>query len=180
MTPVEIRLFLRDREALLIHFSTLMAGDPGRCFPDDLLNARPLRGVPLSFSTIQRGDTNPVPGVGRGEAEGCIGLLVDVGPETEVLAVGPRDIGSSFNSVTGEWISSGKLPTLEACEESIKLRAPSNEWFVRGYVPIGIFLLPPLYARKTFVLEGATLYTDAKIHRDEVFGAFHDMRVFSD
>ncbi len=60
MTPDEIRRFLRDHEALLVHFSTLMATNPSRCFPDDLLNAMTLQNVPLSFSTIQRGDSNPI------------------------------------------------------------------------------------------------------------------------
>ncbi len=115
----------------------------------------------------------------RGGAEGCIGLLVDVGPETEVLAVGPGDLGSFTDPVAGEPYSDGKPPTLEACEESIRLRQPSNEWRVRGYVPIGIFVLSPLYARKASDLNGTPVYADAEIHPNEVFTAFHHMRVFS-
>jgi hypothetical protein len=169
LTPAEIRLFLRNREAFLVHFSTIMARDSDRCFPDDLLNAWTLRDVPLAFSTIQRGDSNPQGG-GRGGAEGCIGMLVNVGPETEVLGVGPEDFGS--NSVTGE--CDGDPPTLEACEKSIRLRKSSNEWFVRGYIPIGIFLLHPLYARKTFDWGCEQMPID----KDEVFSVFHDKRVF--
>jgi len=179
MATPDIRQFLRDRGALLVHFSTLMARDPSRYFPNDLLTARTLQGVPLAFSTILRGDSNPLPNVGRGGAEGCIGLVADVGPGTEVLAVGPGDNGSIYLEATGDWISGGNPPTLEACEESIRLRNPSNEWFVRGYIPIGIFLLPPLYARKPLELEGGIVYGDAKIDLDEVINVFNGMRIFS-
>jgi hypothetical protein len=96
-----------------------------------------------------------------------------------VLAVGPGDIGSSFDAATRKWNSGGNPPTLEACEESIQLRAPSNEWFVRGYVPIGIFVLPPLFARKAIDLDGSKYYGDAEIDLSEVVNAFHDMPVFS-
>ncbi len=46
-----IRDFLRQRQALLIHFSTVM-GREEFVFPDDLRNAMTLVDTPLSFSTI--------------------------------------------------------------------------------------------------------------------------------
>jgi hypothetical protein len=66
-----------------MHFSTVMARRINLVFPNDLLNAITLQGVPLFFSTIQIGVTGPH--CGKGGAEGSVGLLVDVGPETRVL-----------------------------------------------------------------------------------------------
>jgi hypothetical protein len=53
------RAFLRSRQAVLVHFSTVMAERLDLVFPEDLQQAIRLKGAPLSFSTIQAGDTNP-------------------------------------------------------------------------------------------------------------------------
>src|SRR5271166_413602 len=69
------RQFLRTRQAVLVHFSTVMSGSE-LPFPEDLHNAMNLKGEVLSFSTIQLGDTSPHRG--RGGAEGSVGLLIDI------------------------------------------------------------------------------------------------------
>jgi hypothetical protein len=92
--PFSPRDFLRSRGAVLVHFSTVMSSHPGLLYPADMRNALSLKGVPLSFSTIQCGDTNPW-GNGRGGAEGSIGVLVDIGPGTVIHSVSPHDSGSS-------------------------------------------------------------------------------------
>ena len=53
------RSFLRDRQAVLVHFSTIMASSLDLTFLKDLLKSKTLKGVPLSFSTVLKGDTNP-------------------------------------------------------------------------------------------------------------------------
>jgi hypothetical protein len=88
------REFLRSRQAVLVHFSTLMTSRPELMFPDDMRRAMGLTGIPLAFSTIQPGDTNPHRG-GRGGAEGSIGIIVDIGPVTVIHSVSPSDSGSS-------------------------------------------------------------------------------------
>lgn len=72
------RTLLRDRQAVLIHFSTAMTGHPDLTLPHDMLRAMTLTAIPLAFSTIQVGDTNPFVNGGRGGAEGSIGMLVDI------------------------------------------------------------------------------------------------------
>ncbi|WP_431321256.1 hypothetical protein [Rhizobium sp. YTU87027] len=122
---------------MLVHFSTVMDRRPELTFPDDRRNAARLQGVPLAFSTILRGDTNP-DGGGRGGAEGSVGMLVDIGPRTIIRSVSHEDSGSN------EYGSLGFDPTEENCARSIDLRKTSNEWHVQDYVPIGLFILPPI------------------------------------
>lgn len=111
-----IREFLRARKALLVHFSTVMARHD-LFFPNDLGQAMLLRDVPLSFSTIQIGDTGPH--AGQGGAEGSIGMLIDLGPDTRVLAVPPGDSGSHYDDQTGSGGSLGLEPTEQNCNDSI-------------------------------------------------------------
>jgi hypothetical protein len=81
----EIKEFLRSRQHLLAHFSTVMGRDHF-LLPDDLLNAMKLAGASLSFSTVTIGDTGPFGGPGG--AEGAIGMRVDVGLRTAIERIG--------------------------------------------------------------------------------------------
>ena len=123
------REFLRSRHAALVHFSTVMARRLDLMFPNDMRRAMTLKGVPLAFSTIQLGDTNPHM-AGPGGAEGSVGMLVDLGTSTLIKSVSPSDSGSN---ATG---SLGRPPTEANCTESIDQRATSNEWHVQDYVPV--------------------------------------------
>lgn len=95
------REFLRSRQAILVHFSTVMTGRPELVFLNDLHTAVTLQNAPLSFSTIQSGDTHP--SVGKGGAEGSVGLLADIGRETVIRSVAPSDSGSSESGSLGEY-----------------------------------------------------------------------------
>jgi hypothetical protein len=110
-----IRKFLREREALPVHFSTVMARRDHLVFPVDLKNAMTLVGVPLSFSTIQAMD-------GPENAEGSVGLVVDFPTNDSVVTVGPCDDGTYFDDKTREWISGGDPPTAETCARTRKRR----------------------------------------------------------
>jgi hypothetical protein len=125
LNEFSIRDFLRTRKALLVHFSTVMARRPKLVFPNDLIQAMRLRDTPLSFSTIEIGDT--IPHVGRGGAEGSIGLLIDLGADSRVLSVSPGDSGSYYNEQTGTGNSLGLETTAQNCADSIDKRQPSNE-----------------------------------------------------
>jgi hypothetical protein len=52
------REFLRSRNAVLVHFSTVMTSRPELTFPRDMRQAIGLKGISLAFSTILPGDTN--------------------------------------------------------------------------------------------------------------------------
>ncbi len=149
--PFSIREFLRGRQALLVHFSTLMSNHPDLVFPHDLRNAMTLSSDPLSFSTIQAGDVGPhqVPGMDPADANaaGSIGIIVDIPSDDCVVTVGANDDGTSCNPVTGEIISGGFPPTAESCARSIDERTTNNEWYVRGFRPLAIFVYGPIWVR---------------------------------
>lgn len=166
------REFLRSRHAVLVHFSTLMSARLDLNFPENMLRALTLKGVPLSFSTIQPGDTNPQM-AGRGGAEGSVGILVDIGPGTVIKSVSASDSGSS------ELGSLGNAPTEDNCADSIDKRLTSNEWHVQDYIAIGIFILPPIWVRQSFEIEGVKTSTEVKIGLEEAIEPFADLRIFS-
>ena len=166
------REFLRTRQAVLVHFSTNMSRRPELVFPNDLRLAMHLQGKWLSFSAIQPGDTNPDAN-GRGGAEGSIGLLVDISRDTIVHKVYWADIGSND---TGSF---GLCPTEKNCADSIDKRRDSNEWRVENYLPVGIFILPPIIVRHISDLGGVPTPVPRTLTRDEAIAPFPEQRVFS-
>ncbi|WP_417463179.1 hypothetical protein [Kordiimonas sp.] len=145
MKPSDIRDFLINREAVLVHFSTMMASDPSRYFPHDMNNAMSLTGVGLAFSTIQKGGRFDPTDTGKSGAEGGVGIVVDIAPTTHVLKVHPSDMGSSPYGGTASGLGVPPMPL--ACANSIDSRLRSNEWLVQDYKVVGIFVLPPLLVR---------------------------------
>ena len=166
------REFLRSRQAVLVHFSTVMTSRPELMFPHDMMQAMALTGISLAFSTIQPGDTNPHGG-GRGGAEGSIGIIVDIGPGTVIHSVSPSDSGSS------EIGSLGLTPTEENCAASIDQHMTSNEWHVQDYVPVGIFILPPIVARQVAIFMGEPTAGEVELNLQTAVAPFADQRIFS-
>jgi hypothetical protein len=166
------REFLRSRSAVLVHFSTVMTARSDLAFPHDLLQAMALRGPPLSFSTILIGDTNPfVPG-GRRGAEGSVGMIVDIVCRTRILSVWPRDSGGG----------DGWPPVEQNCAASIdqRQRGESNEWNVRDYEPIGIFILSPIRVRLVLPFPGQPPTPgEVEIDLQNVIDQFPAHRIFS-
>lgn len=140
-TPFSIRNFLRQREALLVHFNTPMSVKHPTGFPGDLHNAKALAGCRLSFSTIQAGDRGPWQGghPAHANAGGSVGIVVDIKETGSVITVDADDSGS------GALGSLGKPPAPQTCADSIDHRRASNEWWAQDYTPLGIFLFLPAY-----------------------------------
>ena len=179
MKSAEIRQFLRERQALLVHFSTPMAVTASRHFPYDLQNASTLTNVPLSFSTIQQGDGNPHE-TENPAAQGSVGLIVDIDETTEVLQVSHEDLGSYIDPTTGKPMGGGNPPTRQACDDSIDKRISTNEWYGRGFKPAGILVLYPIIVRKPLgMVAGSTVYGEVDIELSDVLSAFPDMRIFN-
>lgn len=178
MSPTDIRNFLIGREAVLVHFSTVMARDPSRYFPVDMKNAMSLTGVGLSFSTIQKGDTFDPMDNGKGGAEGAVGILADIVPTTQVVKVHPSDMGSLVMGGTASGL--GVAPSPQACADSIDLRQRSNEWLVQDYNVVGIFVLPPLLVRIPVPGTVPVIYAEFQTTIDDVVDVcFPHQRVFS-
>ena len=136
-----------------------------------------LRDTPLSFSTIEIGDTNPH--AGRGGAEGSIGLLVDIRAESRVISVSPGDSGSYYDEQTGAGGSLGLQPTSQNCADSIDGRRPSNEWIVENYIPIGIYILPPIIVRQLGKICGETVTDEIEISLDQAIAPFPERPIYS-
>src|SRR5260370_21234059 len=88
-----VRQFLGNRRALLIHSNTPQSDEERPMgFPDDLRNAMNLRGVELSFVTIQASDRGPDPAMvapGQANADGSVGMIVDVSEADSLSSVYP-------------------------------------------------------------------------------------------
>lgn len=187
-TPTfSIRAFLRDRSALLVHFSTCMSAHEAKfLYPEDLRNAARLQSIPLSFSTIQPGDIGPFEDDHTprdGNAAGSIGLIVDI-TETSVLTVGHSDDGTSINPTTGALNSGGQAPNEATCAASIDNRSTVNEWFVQDFRAIGIFVFLPAYARaKTLAPDGfggqVETYGDLPVQFVQILADFPEERIFT-
>ena len=130
-----------------------------------------LTGIPLAFSTIQPGDTNPHRD-GRGGAEGSVGIIVDIGPATVIHSVSPSDSGSS------DMGSLGLPPTEENCAASIDQRTTSNEWHVQDYVPVGIFILPPIVVRQVAIFMGEPTPGEVGPNLQTAIAPFPNQRIF--
>lgn len=166
-----VRSFLRNQEALLVHFNTPMSRNHPTAFPSDLMVAKTLVGQRLSFCTIQKDDRGPWQGGNPADANaaGSVGLIVDVRDVGSVVTVDWNDSG------TGDAGSAGSSPSQQRCTESIVKRTASNEWWVQDYSPLGIFIFLPA---KVFVKRGSEQgERDASLV--EVLTAFPGDRVFS-
>jgi hypothetical protein len=175
-----VRDFLKSRNALLVHFSTPMSRHENLTFPNDLNNAITLKEIPLSFSTILPGDKGPYhPHISKPEdanAVGCIGILVDIENNSCVEKVLGFDAGSYFDPVTETYQADGSPPSLSACEDSIDNRNGVNEWYVKNYVVIGIFVVHPIFVRKNQVfhdgIDNVEILGEVRISIDEALMHF--------
>jgi hypothetical protein len=165
----QIRMLLRERQALLVHFNTVM-GRPDLGFPEDLQRAIGLRDAKLSFSTIQVGDT--APGAGRRGAEGSVGLVVDIAKNTIIVSTYHDDSGS------GDRGSRGLSATVENVAASMERRRVSNELEIKNSVPVGILIMLPV--RVHIVMEAYGTLTKAEIEIDlpRAMAAFGQQRLF--
>jgi hypothetical protein len=176
-TPAfSVRHFLKQREALLVHFNTPMSQKHPTGFPNDLRHAMNLLGIPISFSTIQVGDLGPcqVPNPAASNAGGSVGLVVDIHDIGSVITVGPGDDGTQA-SATGNHQSGGSVPDPLTCAASIDNRVTANEWFVQNYTPLGIFVfLPAMVFVKSPVGQG-----ERSTNMQEILSEYPNQRVFA-
>lgn len=165
-----IRDFLYAQEALLVHFNTPMSQHPTG-FPQDLRDAQRLTGHSLSFSTIQIGDLGPTQiAPAAANAGGSVGMIVDINDVGCVETVDHTDSGS-----IGGVGSAGLPPDAATCPASITRRTTANEWWVKDYTPLGIFLFAPtmVFVRRS------TFHGEVPVELPEIIRAFPNDRIFS-
>jgi hypothetical protein len=167
-----IRQLLRERKALLVHFNTPQSKH-ATGFPEDLRNAKTVRGQALSFSTILALDRGPyqVADFADANAGGSVGIIVDINEEGSVISVSGGDAGSN------QWGDLGKPPSEQACIESIDKRndgkpGGNNEWRVQDYIPLGIFVFS-----RPFVFKPGD--GEVPISLQEILSTFPEDRVYS-
>lgn len=177
-----IREFLREREALLCHFSSPMRACRSIIFPDDLTKAMELKEKLVCFSTILAGDIGPSQlhkSANRENAAGSVGIIVEIDDKDSVEAVDNCDCGSILNRDTGERTYFGNRPTEEACAASIDERQGHNEWLVKNYRVVGIFVFRPIYVWTKCKSGSGVEYGEGEISITDVLDTFPDLRVFS-
>ena len=167
-----IRDFLRSRKALLVHFSGPTTRHTDLVFPDDLRKAMTLGNIGLAFSTILVGDN-------ENNATGSVGIVVDITENECVSGVSPSDAGSYLDPAENQLISGGCRPTKETCARSIDKRTTYNEWIVRNYTVIGIFVFFPTVVPKYCVVLNHPHRALVSITVDDVACSFSDQRIFS-
>jgi len=142
--PFSPRDFLRQRQMLLVHFSTKMSKHRDVLFPDDLRHAQALRERHLSFSTFGADDNGirDVRDESYSHAAGYVGLVVDILEVGSIYKVSAEDVGS-YEDPDGAPHSKGDYPSLETCANSVDRRVGTNEWYVKNFIPKGIFLIDP-------------------------------------
>ncbi|MDA9396267.1 hypothetical protein WN73_37770 [Bradyrhizobium sp. CCBAU 45394] len=171
-----VRSFLAERGALVVHFSTPMRRDDALRFPDDLLRAQALSEKGLCCSTILPTDVGPgEPNIDYAEANavGCIGIILDVDDAGSVCAVHPSDCGT-YRDADGNLEYDGDEPTAEFCARSIDRRSGNNEWVVKNFRTIGLFLFRP-----TFVHIAPPGSPERPIAVQGAIAPFPGLRVFS-
>jgi hypothetical protein len=181
-----IRNFLKARNALLVHFSSPMTTHD-YFFPDDLHNAISLRNIPISFSTIQPNDRGPydqtISSPEEANAAGCVGIMVDIDDIDCIETVSFLDGGSYTDVITGAFNSGGEEPTQTNCERSIDQRVTYNEWCVKNYRTIGIFVFSPIAVRDkiTLCVDGNSFVDVGEkcITIEDVLKHFPSHRIFS-
>jgi hypothetical protein len=174
--PFSVRKFLREKEALVVHFSTPQRSNDNLRFPDDLIGAQALGHKGLSCSTIIASDWGPgEPGQNPGDANGagCVGIVLDVRNEGSVCAVHPSDCATSQDS-DGNLQYDGYDPTAEFCAQSLDRRQSNNEWVVKNFEVVGIFLFQPIVVQTR--PPGSA---ERKIDLQAAIAPFPDHRIFS-
>ena len=177
-----IREFLRRREALLCHFSSPMRTCRSIIFPDDLTKAMELKEKVVCFSTILADDKGPSrvnESANEENAVGSVGIIVDIEDTGCVVAVDSHDCGSILDRDTGERTYCTNGPTEENCAASIDERKGYNEWLVKNYRVVGIFVFEPIYVWKKCKIGSVDDYTEARISIVEVLETFPSLKMIS-
>lgn len=178
MTYDDLLQYLRERKALIVHFSHHSNMRPGGQFPDDLVAAAANSHVwPLSCCVVWPGHPMRLPG--------SVGIVLRPRSSTSVVKVGAGDIGA--NTIAGVQVNLGKPLTEATFEETFAVAPGSyNEWRMQDCDAVGVYIEGnPLAAKRPQVFrdeEGNALASGIgvqPIDASEVFDAFPDMPVYT-
>jgi len=177
--PFSIRRFLEEREALLIHFSTWQSMHREFTFPEDLRLAKTLSGVTLAFSTIMAGDVGPYQADIHPEdanGHGSVGIVARILSDACVVAVGPSDHGTHLDIANQRVVLSGSSPDAFECARSIDVRRTWNDWRVRDFETVGLFVFEPAFAFRTM---SEDVVIEVPVSMETIIAEFPADRIFS-
>lgn len=142
----EVYDLLGERNSLIVHFSGSPKGHgnarTNNEYPDDLirvLSGNAMRG--LSCSTVQPGDNFHYLSNER-KAIGNVGVVLGLQTEQSLVAAFVGDCGTSEDE-NGTRDKHDRDISIDELRLSISERNRYNEWVVRDYIPIGVFMSPP-------------------------------------
>jgi hypothetical protein len=167
----EIHALLREHKALIVHFSgTPPSGSGTLHFPADLrrvLDHGAMTG--LSCSTVVPGD-NFDGDKGPRNAYGSVGLILDLIDKHSLATATVGDGGAMFVNCVREFDECDL--DIQDVKSSLLKRIDANEWGIRNYKTVGIFIADPIQVN-TPDLPNPNV--------DEAFirAAFPDQRIFS-
>jgi hypothetical protein len=136
-----IRHVLNTQRSLIVHFSGTPRGIGGGQarpdFPQDLLDVRANAGSwEIPCSTVSAGHTRLA-----GDLMGSVGLILRCRRGASLLGVCHADAGSAYDPSTGRRnIGACVRPTTATCRNSIVRRDRHNEWILRDYEAVGLFM----------------------------------------
>ena len=142
----DIYKFLESQNALIVHFSGAppmpSTGNPSQLhYPEDLqnvMNEGAMGGI--CRSAVRPGDTF---GYGTVHACGCVGVVIGLKGEHSLLGVCTDDLGTFCDAQGVRQVPDPKVVTLTDLEWTFSERESWNEWVVRDYTVLGLFLVKP-------------------------------------
>src|SRR5829696_1839766 len=140
----QVEVFLSKHRALIVHFSGTPKGggsDFEDLFPADLqkvVDGAAMGG--LSCSAIRPSDE--FADLENANATGCVGVVLGLQDSNSLVAVDPHDCGSMVQNGLRLVPDERDLDVADL-ERSFEERTSYNEWVIRNYSVIGIFLAPP-------------------------------------
>jgi hypothetical protein len=144
----EVYSFLRQRDALIEHFSGIPKGSGSNfdyVYPDDLKNVIALQAPGgLSCSVVIPSDE--FADLSGANATGCIGIVLGFQNRNSLVAANPHDCGSYMENGV-RLVPNERDLTIPDLLDTI-LKRPSgnyNEWVVRDYTVLGVFAARPYF-----------------------------------
>jgi hypothetical protein len=140
----DVHAFLRDRKALIVHFSGTppAGGDFNFQFPNDIKNVLDLGAITgVSCSLVVPGD-NFDDGKGPRNAYGSVGVIVDL-TTSQSLATATAGDGGALSFNCKREFDEVDLD-LSDLQDTLDKRNGANEWGVRDYQVIGLFVMDPI------------------------------------
>lgn len=166
----EVYDFLRCYNALIVHFSGDPKGAgwnrPNHMFPVDLqhvITGNAMGGV--SCSVVKPGDNFHT--FGKRNALGTVGVILGFQSKQSLVAASHEDCGSYLDEIGRRQVIEKDI-AINDLELTLSQRVHYNEWVVRDYKVLGIFVALPITVSEMGMPEGAEDVPEAVMGGEQV------------